>query len=218
MKYQWTVLGIAAALALMLCAAVTVYPQLPGDAAVSGFLQSAAPGNRAWAEAITTSAKTPWSFLLLAITVLLSWLIAGWRAAVFAAVCFLGLWLVGPWLQTLIARPRPSSASIGMMGSGPMGGGMKGSSPGYSFPSIFALVYATTAGYLAVLAWHTLTGWTRWAVILTCALLMLVGGIARIVLAAHWPSDIVTTYLVGLVWAGLLVLLLQAKRSGALAH
>jgi membrane-associated phospholipid phosphatase len=217
MKNQWTVWGIAATLALLLSAAVTVYPQLPGDAAVSGFLQSAAPGNKSWAEAITTSAKTPWSFLLLAITILLSWLIAGWRAAVFAAVCFLGLWLVGPWLQTLIARPRPSPASMGMMG-GMMGGGMKGSSPGYSFPSIFALVYATTVGYLAVLAWRTLTGWMRWAVILTCALLMLVGGTARIVLAAHWPSDIVTTYMVGLVWAGLLVLLLQAKRSGASAH
>jgi hypothetical protein len=55
--------------------------RLPGDVAIAGFLQSVAPEDNSWAEAITTSAKTPWNFILLAITILLSWLIAGWRAA-----------------------------------------------------------------------------------------------------------------------------------------
>jgi undecaprenyl-diphosphatase len=191
----------------LLSVAVARTTRLPGDVAIAGFLQSVAPEDNSWAEAITTSAKTPWNFILLAITILLSWLIAGWRAAVFAAICFTGLLLIGPWLQGVIARPRPSPSAGSMM--------MMGSSSGYSFPSIFALTYAATAGYLAILVWHAGAGRMRWAVVLACALLMFIGGSARIVLGAHWPSDVVVSYLLGLVWAALLVSLSQSHKPGA---
>jgi membrane-associated phospholipid phosphatase len=92
---------------------------------------------------------------------------------------------------------------------------MMGSSSGYSFPSIFALTYAATVGYLAILVWHAGAGRMRWAVVLACALLMFIGGSARIVLGAHWPSDVVVSYLIGLVWAALLVFLSQAHKPGA---
>jgi undecaprenyl-diphosphatase len=167
-----------------------------------------APENNSWAEAVTASAKIPWNFVLLAITLLLSWLIAGWRAAALAAVCFAGLLLIGPWLQGVIARPRPSPSLVRVVGS----------SSGYSFPSIFALTYAATVGYLAILSWHAAATRTRWAVILASALLLSVGGSARIVLGAHWPSDVAVSYLIGLVWAALLVSLSQAHKPGAHAH
>jgi len=203
MKRQWMAWIIATIVTVVLSAAVARSTRLPGDAPITGFLQSVVPEDNSWAEAITTSARIPWNFILLAITLLFSWLIAGWRAAVFAAVCFLGLLLLGPWLQTVIARPRPSPSLVRVVGS----------SSGYSFPSIFALTYAATAGYLAVLAWRTLAGRARWVVILVCALLMLVGGSARVVLGAHWPSDVVTSYLIGLVWAALLVSLSQTHKQ-----
>jgi membrane-associated phospholipid phosphatase len=180
--------------------------------AVTRFLQSVAPENNSWAEAITTSAKTPWNFILLAITILLSCLIVGWRAAVFAAVCFAGLLVTGPWFQGVIARPRPSPSLVHVMGS------MMGSSSGYSFPSIFALTYAATVGYLAILAWHAMAGRARLVMVLVCALLLFVGGSARIVLGAHWPSDVAVSYLIGLVWAALLVSLSQAHKTGARAR
>jgi undecaprenyl-diphosphatase len=198
--------GIAVIVTALLSVAVARTIRLPGDVAIAGFLQSVAPENNSWAEAITTSAKTPWNFILLATTILLSWLIAGWRAAVFAAVCFTGLSLIGPWLQGVIARPRPSSSASSMM---------MGSSSGYSFPSIFALTYAATAGYLATLVWQVGAGRMRWAVVSACALLMFIGGSARIVLGAHWPSDVLASYLIGLVWAALLVSLSQAHKPGS---
>src|SRR5262247_1037062 len=106
MKSRWVTWIIAVVVTALLSVAVVGSERLPGDVYVTRFLQSVAPADNYWAEAITTSAKIPWNFLLLAITVLLSWLIAGWRAAVFAAVCFAGLLLIGPWLQGVIGRPR----------------------------------------------------------------------------------------------------------------
>jgi membrane-associated phospholipid phosphatase len=208
MKRQRIAWIIAVIVTALLSVAVARSTRLPGDVSITGFLQSVAPEDYSWAEALTTSAKIPWNFLLLAVTFILSWLIAGWRAAALAAICFAGLLLIGPWLQGVIARPRPSPSLVRVVGS----------SSGYSFPSIFALTYAATAGYLAILAWHGGAGRTRWVVVLACALLLIVGGSARIVLGAHWPSDVVTSYLIGLVWAALLVSLPQAHKPGARAR
>jgi membrane-associated phospholipid phosphatase len=65
------------------------------------------------------------------------------------------------------------------------------------------------------LAWHAAARRTRWVMVLAGALLLFVGGSARIVLGAHWPSDVVASYLIGLVWAALLVSLSQAHIPGA---
>jgi len=203
MKKRWMRWVIAIIVTALLSVAVARSAHLPGDVSVTGFLQSVAPADNSWAEAMTTSAKTPWNFLLLAITFLLSRLIAGWRASVLAVVCFGGLLLIGPWLQGVIARPRPSPSLVRVVGS----------SSGYSFPSIFALTYAATVGYLAVLAWRAMAGRARWGVVLACALLLFVGGSARVVLGAHWPSDVVASYLIGLVWAALLVSLSHQYRE-----
>jgi undecaprenyl-diphosphatase len=192
----------------LLSVAVARSDRLPGDLSITRFLQSTAPADNSWAEAMTTSAKITWNFFLLVITFLLSWVIAGWRAAACAVVCFGGLLLIGPWLQGVIARPRPSPALVRVVGS----------SSGYSFPSIFALTYAATVGYLAILACRALAGRARWSVVLACALLLFVGGSARVVLGAHWASDVVTSYLIGLVWAALLVSLCQAHKPGVRAH
>lgn len=203
MKNRWVTWVIVIIVIALLSVAVISSDRLPGDVSVARFLQSVAPGDNSWAEAITTSAKIPWNFLLLAITVLLSWLIAGWRAAVFAAVCFAGLLLIGPWLQGVIARPRPSPSLVRVVGS----------SSDYSFPSIFALTCAATVGYLATLSWRALAGLGRWVVVLACVLLLFVGGSARVVLGAHWPSDVLASYLIGLVWAAALVSLSQTHKS-----
>jgi membrane-associated phospholipid phosphatase len=208
MKSRWITWIIAVVVTALLSVAVVGSERLPGDVSVTRFLQSVAPADNSWAETITTSAKVPWNFLLLAVTVLLSWLIAGWRAAAFAAVCFAGLLLIGPWLQGVIGRPRPSTSLVRVVGS----------SSGFSFPSIFALTYAATVGYLAILAWRSLAGRARWGVVLACALFLLVGGSARVVLGAHWPSDVLASYLIGLVWAALLVSLSRDHKPGARAR
>jgi membrane-associated phospholipid phosphatase len=79
------------------------------------------------------------------------------------------------------------------------------STAGSAFPSIFALNYISTVGFLAVLAAVRASGKIRWAIVLICCLLLAVGGIARIDLAAHWPSDVAISYLIGLLWVTLLI-------------
>jgi hypothetical protein len=91
MKHPSIALLMAITATALLNVAVIRSTRLPGDVDVTGSLQSVAPEDDSWAEAITTTAKIPWNFILLAITFILSWLIAGWRAAALAAVCFAGL-------------------------------------------------------------------------------------------------------------------------------
>jgi membrane-associated phospholipid phosphatase len=76
---------------------------------------------------------------------------------------------------------------------------------GYSFPSIFGLTYASTIGFLAALFTRKASGVLRIAVIIVCGLLLLFGFAARIALGAHWPSDVMLSYLIGLLWAALLI-------------
>lgn len=179
---------IALAAAVLLSLAAARSETFPGDVAAMKLVQSLSPGD-AWAVALTTTAKTPWNLALVAITATAAWALAGRRAALLAVVSYAVLALAGPWLQSAVGRPRPSPALVRVAGP----------SSGYSFPSIFALSYGSTIGYLALLAARRrLT-----ALVLLFGLILLVGGAARVALGAHWPSDVLVSYLIALVWAAL---------------
>jgi undecaprenyl-diphosphatase len=105
------------------------------------------------------------------------------------------MWLLGPWLNGLIARPRPSANLVQVVGA----------FSGYSFPSSLALTYASTFGFVAVLAANVRSVFPRGAVVTLCCAALVVGGAARIALGAHWPSDIILSYLIALLWASLLI-------------
>ena len=51
----------------------------------------------------------PWILILIAVTFMLSWKIAGWRGGLLSLASFIGLWLLGKWLGPAIGQPRPSS-------------------------------------------------------------------------------------------------------------
>jgi membrane-associated phospholipid phosphatase len=180
---------------MLLIVATTLYPYFPGDVAATLFIQSLAAPGASWAEAITKTAQPPLGYVLVGITAVASWFIGGGRGALLSLISFAGMWLAGYWLNPWIARPRPSSSLVYV--SRPLSG--------YSFPSIFALTYASTIGYLAVLALKTRRGRVRLAVVSACCLLLLIGGSARVILGAHWPSDVLISYLIGFCWGALLV-------------
>jgi len=183
----WLVLLILAVLLMILLKYV---PYLPGDVGGAKLVQSALPESKHWAQVISSTAKPPWVFVLIAITFVLSWVIAGWRAGLLSLAAFVGLWLLGAWLGPAIAQPRPSPELVRVAEA----------SPGSAFPSIFAFNYMATVGFLAVLAAVKGTGKLRVALLVICIVLLVVGGIARVNLAAHWPSDVAISYLIGLLW------------------
>jgi len=99
------------------------------------------------------------------------------------------------WLGPVIARPRPSADLVQVAEK----------LSGYSFPSIFGMTYASTIGFLAVLFARKTRGALRMTAVTLCCVLLLIGWAARIALGAHWPSDVLLSYLIGVLWADLLI-------------
>lgn len=188
------VLILLAVAAVVLVAAAAGVRCWPGDVAFTRFVQGLSP-DAAWAETVTKSASPPWSFGLAALAAGIVWWLAGWRAAIVVALAFGSLWWIGDWVKPLIGRPRPSPSLVGVTGS----------PRGYSFPSTFALIYAATVGAVALVSafWSRKRG--QGAIVAAGVALLAVGGLARIALGAHWPSDILVSYLVGLVWTAVLL-------------
>ncbi len=171
------------------------WPYFPCDVPLTRLVQSASPANMGWAESLSLTAKFPWSLILLAVSVGLAWRLAGWRSAALAVVAFVGMWVLGKWLGPLIARPRPPSDLVYVPER----------LSGYSYPSIFALVYASTVGFLAMLFCVKASGAHRIIPVFICSVVLLVGGAARVALGAHWPSDVLLSYLVSLLWSCFLI-------------
>ena len=182
-------------LTVLLVIGATVFSYFPGDVAVTRFVQWITPASTGWANWISSTAKFPWNLVLLALTLGLSWRLARWRGALLAVASFAGMWVLGMWLGPLIGRPRPSADLVQVAEK----------LSGYSFPSIFGLTYASTLGFLAVLFARKTRGALRMAAVVVCFVLLVIGWAARISLGAHWPSDVLLSYLIGLLWADILI-------------
>jgi len=76
---------------------------------------------------------------------------------------------------------------------------------GFAFPSIFGLLYAATFGHIALLAHARLRGSLAIALAVVSLLILLISACARIVLGAHWLSDLWVAFLIGLFWIELLL-------------
>lgn len=192
-KLLW--LSAMAAVIVLLVLAASRLPYFPTDIAIARAIQSLVPMPVSVAQWITATADKPWWIVLVVMTVLSAWAINGWRAGLVAMPVFFGLFLVGVWLSPHVAQPRPSPSLIKMVGN----------PKGYAFPSIFGLVYVGTFGYLGLLAARRARGVLAIAIPILAASVLIIGACARIVLGAHWPSDIWVAYLMGLFWIELLM-------------
>jgi membrane-associated phospholipid phosphatase len=188
----WIALSVVTVLVVIGASYLSYFP---GDVAVTRFVQWITPESTGWAHWISSTAKFPWYLFLIVLTVGLSWWSAGWRAALLALASFAGMWLLGKVLGPVIGRPRPSPQLVHVADK----------LSGYSFPSIFGLTYASTIGFLAVLFNRKASGVLRTTVVILCGLLLLVGWAARIALGAHWPSDVILSYSIGMLWAYFLI-------------
>jgi undecaprenyl-diphosphatase len=188
----WIGLCIVAALAML---AEKYFSYFPGDVAAERWVQSLVPPNLNWAEAVSRLAEFPSLLLIMALIFALSWVLAGWRVALLSILSLVGMWVLGAVLGPIIARPRPSPELVHVLR--PL--------TGSSFPSLFALRLAATFGFLAVLVLEKTSGALRPVLLTVCGALLILGFVARVALAAHWPSDVILSYYLGLLWATFLL-------------
>jgi len=182
-------------IALLVTLATKYFAYFAGDVALEKWVQSLVPPNLNWAEGVSRTAEFPWVLLILALVFVLSWAMAGWRTAVLSILSLAGMWLLGAVLGPMIARPRPSPELVRVLR--PL--------TGYSFPSLFALRYAATFGFLAVLVAMKSSSVLRTVLLAACGAVLILGFVARVALAAHWPSDVIISYYLGLLWAAFLI-------------
>ena len=188
----WIGLFLVAALVTL---AAHYYPYFPGDVAAAKWVQGLVPADLQWAEVVSRAGEFPWILLILALVFTLSWVLGGWRAALLSIVSLAGMLALGACLSPAVARPRPSPELVQVWR--PL--------HGFSFPSQSVLRFAATWGYLAILAAVKSSGGRCTALVAVCAAWLIIGGAARIALGAHWPSDVLISYYLGLLWAGFLV-------------
>lgn len=119
--------------------------------------------------------------------------------ALFLFISSIGAGLISESLKTLVARSRPDPSLIIQFGKYIRND---------SFPSGHVLFFIGFYGFLLFLAFFKLKqGYLRSLLIFIISSLILLVGVSRIYLGAHWFSDVLGAYLIGTVWIFVVVLL-----------
>jgi len=176
----WRAAALAAlGVFLVLSAAAAMGGPLPGDATLRGAVLAAASPALVGAARVLNQGGT-WKVLLPGFAaVLVAWPSVRARWWLWSAALAVAPLLENVW-KSVVARPRPADASMG-------------------FPSGHATAAAAFAVLVFYLGRRARLG-PRARAVLTAALgaFFLLGvGLARIVLNAHWPSDVVAGWALG---------------------
>lgn len=189
------ILGYAALSLFALLAAVMILQlRLPGDRALSLFIaqtrSDALVGAATFINAFGGTTGIGIGLLLVSV----SW----WRrdfSTAFAIVIGTLILAFGIELIKLaIARPRPAYAVF--------------TESNFAFPSSHAAVSAYFYGWLWVLGRRAENVWIRRITIIGLPLLVATIGFGRVYVSAHWPSDVVGGFLLGL---GLLLVVVSSS-------
>lgn len=114
-------------------------------------------------------------------------------------------WPINMLLKFLIGRPRPSEALVHV------------SSKFYyeSFPSGHVVFFVEFFGFLLFLAYVLIKpGRLRYAALIVLGLPIVLVGVSRVYLGAHWPSDVAGAYLAGGIWLILMIEIYRRLRAG----
>jgi membrane-associated phospholipid phosphatase len=193
-KGVWIFTALALGLFTALAAAVFMNsePYFGWDLAVSHAVQSAPwPGFEGLMRAVSLAGDDlllSSALVVVACLVLIS--LRAWREV----VVLLGVVLVGQvlkiGLKQLIARPRPTPDVVNVL--------LDDVKEAHSFPSGHTVHYVVFFGFLWFLTFALVrTPWLRWPLLILFGGMVLLVGVARIYLGAHWVSDIVGGYLLG---------------------
>lgn len=195
-----TTVGLVASVVLGF-ACVSAQGPLPGDVPVTRALQSLLGTMPPWASFLTGTAKPPLVWLTLALAAAFAYLRGGVRSVAVPPVAFAVVYGLDLLLRALIFAPRPTADLVAVATS----------SPGSGLPSTFALVYGALFG--AVLFGRGGAQLTARLAGLASVLLIAAGACARVVLAGHWPSQVLASLLLALAVAGMVRVALDRLRS-----
>jgi len=112
--------------------------------------------------------------------------------------------------KLLVARPRPAAELVGFAYR----------SRETSFPSGHVVFYVCYFGFLFFVAYALLPrrSLRRRAALALAPLPVLVVGLSRVYLRAHWPSDVLGAYLLGGVWLGFSLAMYRRWKRRATFH
>lgn len=140
--------------------------------------------------AVSLFGYTPWSAVTVAVGTLLVGVLLGWRDGVFLLAVTVAQGLINAAVKIAIGRPRPLSAVVDVIAP----------ERGNSFPSGHVMFYTVFFGFLAFLAWSRMPrSPLRWTLIVAACLPVALIGVSRLILGAHWLSDVIAAYLLGFV-------------------
>ncbi len=181
---------LAAVVTVLIGIGVRMEPYFAGDVRATHALQSAAPHPEWWATPVSRLAPAPGKYYVMAIALVASFLVGGWRGlgmvVAFLLIEQYGAEATKAWFK----RPRPSKDLIAVVGS----------PSGYTFPSTTITFFSVTFGAVGLLAAMRKKAPYRWPVALVAFGMLALGCAARVALGAHWPSDVVLTSVICLSW------------------
>jgi membrane-associated phospholipid phosphatase len=181
---------LAASITCLLGIAVAMEPYFAGDVRAAHAVQTASPAPGWWATPISNLAPAPGKYFVMAIALIMSFFVAGWRGLAIAVVFNLLEQYGAEHTKVLFKRPRPSPDLIHVLGR----------PAGFSFPSTTITFFSVTFGTVGVLAALLRKAPYRFLVMAVSFGMLLLGCAARVALGLHWPSDVLVTATICLVW------------------
>lgn len=181
---------LAAVVTVLLGTAVAMEPYFAGDVRVTRLVQAASPTPQWWAVPVSNLAPAPGKFYVMAVVLTASFFVAGWRGLALLAGFLLLEQYGAEHTKALFKRPRPSRDLVTVFGN----------PSGYSFPSTTLTFIAVSCGGVAVLAMLNKAAPGRVAVMAAGFGMVVIAGLARVALGLHWPSDVLLTSVICMLW------------------
>ncbi len=199
-------LGVVLTLFVVLAVLASRFPYFELDVRLARVIQSITlPGFKTLMIGISWAGSgwVPWVLTCATGSVLMLF-----RLRLEAVLCVAGVGTgaaVNELLKVLIARPRPTEGVVEVL--------IK--YRGQSFPSGHVVFFVVYCGFLVFLAFALLKpGAVRKVFLAVLSLPILLGGISRVYLGAHWPSDVTGGYLAGGILLALMIAVYCRRRGG----